>query len=275
MIHRAPAFCISLLRHKWRHAHAIRGASPNHVVVLRYGGVRDSEAEHFYRHVTWLAAHTEVVATMTHEQRAPQTHTQKHFRVALTFDCAFENLIRNAVPLLRQLHLPATFFAVSANLGRKPQWPLPRRHPDAEEMLMSEGQLTALPKDLFEIGSHTATHARLGRLSRTELRSELLNSKNDLEQALGRPVTGLSIPYGEWTLDAVDVAAEAGYRHLYSDERHATRASLDSGIVHRVSTSPTDWFREFQLKALGAYVRGIKREKPPRRPQRCSEAVQV
>jgi len=184
--------------------------------------------------------------------------------VAITFDAAFENLERNAIPMLRQMRIPATLFAVSANLGRKPKWVLTRFHSEAEEMLMAEGPLAALPRDLFEIGSHTATHRNLTRLSRGEIRAELANSKNDLQLSLGRPITALSVPYGQWNREILEVAQEIGYSQVFTCDPIAASIGSNNLAIGRFEVTPDDWMPEFMLKATGSLRSFARRRDLPK-----------
>ena len=77
-------------------------------------------------------------------------------------------------------------------------------------------QIAELSKDpLCTIGSHTMTHCRLTITDSKSLQYELGESKNLLEQYIGKPVTHLSYPYG-WKTDvsaeAIEFAQKAGYK---------------------------------------------------------------
>ncbi|MPY93308.1 MAG: polysaccharide deacetylase family protein [Acidimicrobiia bacterium] len=62
---------------------------------------------------------------------------------------------------------------------------------------MSAAQLRELAEHpLFEIGSHTCTHACLRSLSRTASRRELTRSREVLAEVLGAPPSLLAYPYG-------------------------------------------------------------------------------
>ena len=77
-------------------------------------------------------------------------------------------------------------------------------------------QITELSNDpLCTIGSHTMSHRRLTISDIASLQYELGESKNRLEQHIGKPVTHLSYPYG-WKTDvsaeAITYAQQIGYR---------------------------------------------------------------
>jgi peptidoglycan/xylan/chitin deacetylase (PgdA/CDA1 family) len=236
---------------------------PPRYAVLCYRGVTDAQASRFQQQMEWLADNMDVVSTATC-RRTEKAGCRSRGTVAITFDAAFENLERNVIPLLRRMRIPVTLFAVSENLGRKPKWAMSRRHPEAEEMLMAEGPLAALPRDLFEIGSLTATHRNLARLSRGEIRAELANSKNDLELSLGRAVTALSVPDGQWTPEVLEVAQEVGYTQVFTCDPVVAEIGPDNLAVGRFNVTPDDWMGEFALKARGTYRAMVRHRRFPR-----------
>lgn len=67
---------------------------------------------------------------------------------------------------------------------------------------------------LCTIGSHAMTHCRLSRLSKEELNYEVGESKNQIEEKIGKDVKYVSYPFG-WTTDVnekvFEMAKEVGY----------------------------------------------------------------
>jgi peptidoglycan/xylan/chitin deacetylase (PgdA/CDA1 family) len=72
----------------------------------------------------------------------------------------------------------------------------------------------------FVIGSHTVNHAWLGREVQTLRRSELRDSKAELELQLDEPVEHFAYPGGQFTPAVVEDVAEAGYRFAYTACAH-------------------------------------------------------
>ncbi|HEU5277361.1 MAG TPA: polysaccharide deacetylase family protein [Gaiellaceae bacterium] len=66
------------------------------------------------------------------------------------------------------------------------------------------------------IGSHSVSHAHLTRLSDTELRRELEESKVELEVELDRSCHDLAYPYGEHDERVRAAARAAGYDRAYA-----------------------------------------------------------
>ena len=71
----------------------------------------------------------------------------------------------------------------------------------------------------IEIGSHATAHTRLSEVDADVLRSEVFESREQLEAVVAAPVLGFCYPYGD-VPDDVDALRDAGY-----DYAVATRTS--------------------------------------------------
>jgi peptidoglycan/xylan/chitin deacetylase (PgdA/CDA1 family) len=150
---------------------------------------------------------------VTAEEVVGRPHDARLLHV--TFDDAFAS-VANAVPILTALGVPATVFACTDFAsGGKPL------HVSELEGISQVDELTTLAWDALraladagggiEIGSHSATHAHLTRLSDEELRRELTESKAAIEGNVGRHCAFLAYPYGEHDARVRDAARAAGY----------------------------------------------------------------
>ena len=100
---------------------------------------------------------------------------------AITFDDVFENVYTNAYPILKRYRVPFTLF-VSTGLLDQPGY-------------LTSSQLLELSRDgLCTVGAHTVNHVRL----RTDKQSyqEIVDSKKELEDMIGRKIEFFAYPYG-------------------------------------------------------------------------------
>lgn len=158
-------------------------------------------------------------------------------QIILTFDDGFRNVFDNAVEILQKHQMRGVLFVVANFMGRDNEWDL--REGEVREPLMDEGQIRAWLAAGHEIGSHTLTHARLGRLSMRDAEEEILVSKQRLQDQFGVPVDHFCYPYGEWNDKVRNLVCEAGYK---------TACTADFG-VNQAETSP------FSLKRIPARYR--------------------
>lgn len=117
--------------------------------------------------------------------------------VALTFDDGGLDNYQVAFPLLRERRLTATFFVITKTVGGAGQ--------------MSWEQLREMADAGMSIQSHTVSHPDLPSASDGRLRSELVDSRTAIQQALGRPVYAVAYPAGSYDQRVVTAAKDAGY----------------------------------------------------------------
>jgi len=133
-------------------------------------------------------------------------------RVAITFDDAFRNVYTNAIPLLRELNLPATVFVNSSFVNGDHSRRLRERlglGSGAQEIVMTVEQLRDLADDpLFTLGNHTANHVDLTEADRGTLRKEILGGKQAIKDRFGVSADRFAYPYGAVDKRAAEIISE-------------------------------------------------------------------
>ncbi len=215
-------------------------------VVLYYHGIADDARAGFARQMDTLAPRVRVL-------RAGFTGVLPRGRpcVAVTFDDAFRSVAANAMPELVTRRIPSTIFVPVDFMGHPPGWEM--EADTTGEEVMSADELCALP-DLVELGSHTLRHPHLPRLDDAELHHELASSRAQLADALGKPVTMLAFPYGEYDERAVALCREAGYERVFAIDPRPADPHGDDYVRGRVAVDPRDSPLLFHLKTRGAFA---------------------
>lgn len=126
--------------------------------------------------------------------------------VVLTFDDGLASFAEHALPVLARFGLPAVLFAVSGGLGRLADWPawpadLPRR-------LLDAGALAEAASAGIEIGAHSVSHRPFSHLALDQITREILDSRAQLEDLLGRRVRSFAYPYGDAPPSSIRVVRE-------------------------------------------------------------------
>jgi peptidoglycan/xylan/chitin deacetylase (PgdA/CDA1 family) len=80
---------------------------------------------------------------------------------------------------------------------------------------------------LIDIGAHTRHHPMLPRLALERQRDEIVSSKQDLENLLGRRVDGFAYPNGRATDDAKRIVHEAGFAFACTSLHDVVRPAHD------------------------------------------------
>jgi len=177
----------------------------------------------------------------------------------VTFDDAFRNI---AVGLreLERMRVPATVFVCSglADEGRRLDVPelreRSRLHPHATET-MDWTTLRAIQSRGFGIGSHTVNHPHLTGLSDARLETELVASRNRIEEVLQKPCRFIAYPYGESDARVRRAAEAAGYTAAFSLRR--------AGVEDRFGLPRIDIYRgdgriRFRLKTSASREAAVR-----------------
>ena len=153
-------------------------------------------------------------------------------RAAVTFDDGFQSVLRGGLEVLARHHVCAIQFLVSGFLGRRNEWDVQKQ--DVAEPLMNEAEIKQWLGAGHEIGSHSATHRNLKKLSATEAREEIAGSKKALEDQFGVAVRHFCYPFGGWTPRVRDLVAEAGYESACSVLFGVNDATTDRFALKRL-----------------------------------------
>ncbi len=134
--------------------------------------------------------------------------------IRLTFDDGYAHLSRELPPLMERFGFRPTVFIPTAWLGKSNSWDyshLFRRDPH-----LSGGEVRELADTGVIFGSHGHSHCDLRARTPDQIQWELTESKQTLEDTLGRPVTSLSYPFGGADGRVLAAAAACGFETGYT-----------------------------------------------------------
>ena len=113
--------------------------------------------------------------------------------VAISFDCAWGvDYTDKLLEIMKEEDVTCTFFTVEF-------WA--RKHPDYLKKISEAGH---------EIGTHSATHPYMSKLSKDAIVRELTTSSKAIEEVTGKKVTLFRPPYGDYNDLLIDVASGLG-----------------------------------------------------------------
>jgi len=115
--------------------------------------------------------------------------------VGVSFDDAYLNVVRDALPVLADAGCSATVFVIAGRVGGDNRWP---GQPTSIPTMALAGwtDLERLVRAGWEIGSHTRNHSHLTALAPAEVEAELESARLMLTDRLGVDVPLLAYPYG-------------------------------------------------------------------------------
>ena len=166
--------------------------------------------------------------------------------IAITFDDAFADNYENAFPVLKEYGFPATIFVVSQLVGRTNEWMHNNGYP--QRKLLGWSRLKEISANGITIGSHTRTHPSLIDIEVGSARQEILNSKSELEDALGRPVSFFAYPYGRFNENVEKCVVEAGYLGACSTRSGFNSEHANPFALRRIEVYGTDTLWNFIWK---------------------------
>jgi peptidoglycan/xylan/chitin deacetylase (PgdA/CDA1 family) len=147
-----------------------------------------------------------------------QVRALSRFRqVRVTFDDAFRSAAI-VFPDLERLGVPVQIFVCTRYALVGAPLTIPELAGDDPEQLatMNWDELREQAARGIAIGSHAVSHPHLTTLSEDELRRELNESREEIEDRLGRPCEDLAYPYGEHDERVRAATRAAGYRRAYA-----------------------------------------------------------
>ena len=166
--------------------------------------------------------------------------------IAITFDDGFADNYDNAFPVLQEYGFPATMFVVSQLVGRTNEWMQEEGFPARK--LSGWEELKDMSKNGITIGSHTTTHASLIDVEKKSAMHEIINSKSELEEALGKSIHFFAYPYGLFNEQIEEVVREAGYLGACSIRSGFNSAHLSPFALKRIEVYGTDTLWNFIWK---------------------------
>jgi peptidoglycan/xylan/chitin deacetylase (PgdA/CDA1 family) len=141
-----------------------------------------------------------------------QVRLLKRFRpVRASFDDAFRSAA-SVFPELERMGVPVKIFVCTKYARDGAPLSIPELAGDDPQQLatMTWDELRGV-----DVGSHGVTHAHLTQLSDGELERELVDSKQQIEDELGRACPDFAYPYGEHDERVRAGVRAAGYERAY------------------------------------------------------------
>lgn len=176
--------------------------------------------------------------------------------VILTFDDGYEDNYTNAFPLLKKYGFSAVIFLVTDTMRRINFW-------DSDELLvplMNDEQIREISTTGIEFGSHTVTHPNLSKCSQERIRKELSESKQMIEQVIGKDIFSIAYPYGAVNETIKSIAVETGYKFGIASDSGPLKFYEDLFEIHRIQIFPWTDRLGFWKKTQQWYLRYKQRK---------------
>lgn len=155
--------------------------------------------------------------------------------VLLSFDDGLEDFYSTALPLLKKYGFTASNSVVTEMIGTNEH--------------MSLEQIQACVDAGIEITSHSLSHADMSTLSGFEVRRQVAESRDFLNETFGLDIVGFVYPSGKYNSGVVKVLEEEGYKIAVTTEFGEADLAEDSMLLlPRVRIDNRDGFDGFVKK---------------------------
>jgi peptidoglycan/xylan/chitin deacetylase (PgdA/CDA1 family) len=169
----------------------------------------------------------------------------------VTFDDGFRNVYLNALPVLTELGFTSTNYLVANQFDGGNVWDTNNNVPFSP--LMSIAEAKEWSKAGQEVGSHTLDHVHLPQLSLEQARQQITMSRHILSEAVEQDVTAFCYPYGHFSAEHVEMAAQAGYQNATTTRRGLAGPKDGPFILPRVGVWRSTHLLRFFQKCLTAH----------------------
>ena len=153
--------------------------------------------------------------------------------ILITFDDGYTDNYVHAFPILKELNMKATIFMIASQVD--------------SGYYMSADQLKEMSDYGIDIESHTDNHVYLDTLSYDKQLKELKDSKEKLEKILGKEVTSIAYPYGNYNEDTMKATIDAGYTFGFTTNKGLAKRTNNKVELNRIYVSSNyslDLFKE-------------------------------
>jgi peptidoglycan/xylan/chitin deacetylase (PgdA/CDA1 family) len=186
----------------------------------------------------------------------------------ITFDDGYRSVYEQAFPILQRYGMTASVFLTVGKTKKK-------RLPAMEgRSMLSWREIREMHRAGITFGAHTLTHPDLTRLPIDLIETEIVCSKERIQDALGSPVDTFAYPYGRYDNRSREVVS----RHFLcacSDRLGLYRSTSDLYAMARVDAYYLRSERLFQAMLSRWFPVYVRLRSMPRRVRRAVQSLRA
>lgn len=123
--------------------------------------------------------------------------------ILITFDDGYEDNYKNAYPILKKYGFTGTIFIITSFVGKYDNY-------------LTWDQIKEMKANGMDFQSHTVDHKSMTELTVPQLKDELVNSKQALDEQLNQDTKFMAYPTGTYNLYIAKLVKDAGYKGAFT-----------------------------------------------------------
>tara|TARA_B100002052_G_scaffold65751_1_gene58968 strand:- start:813 stop:1553 length:741 start_codon:yes stop_codon:yes gene_type:complete len=156
----------------------------------------------------------------------------KDMNISITFDDGYEGIYKYAKPLLDKTKIKRKkVFIIGDYIGKNNTWDFSFLFNYYKHL--SKNQIRELYQSGWEIGSHGLSHKSFLSMNNSQVKKEVIDSKQILEDIIDAKVQSIAPPFSHINQEVYDLCVEAGYNSIYIQNSVEIQTIEDVNIYSR------------------------------------------
>ncbi|MFW9975142.1 MAG: polysaccharide deacetylase family protein [Candidatus Thorarchaeota archaeon] len=205
-----------------------------HSIPIEGSWYYDINADKFEQHLKYLSKKFDIVSPSDLNN---SRIFDERIKAMITFDDGYLDNYINVYPLLDIYETPATFF-ITANPIDDTNQQIVEPVKGLEKKLLNWDQLREMAKHEFvTIGSHGLNHIAMSEISREEAKTEMLRSKELIEEKTKNRVNDFAYPGGFFNDITGTLLSEIGYKQGFTSVSCVNKIPFNHFQIGRVAVA--------------------------------------